>query len=39
MMNKLFASVVLSAAAMLAQAQPAAPVAVEGAWARAALQG
>jgi copper(I)-binding protein len=39
MMHKLFASFALAAAAVLAQAQPAAPVAVEGAWARAALQG
>ncbi|MDB5858099.1 MAG: hypothetical protein JWQ76_1788 [Ramlibacter sp.] len=38
-MHKLLASFALAAAAVLAQAQPAAPVTVEGAWARAALQG
>jgi copper(I)-binding protein len=37
-MHKLLASIVVAAAAV-AHAQPAAPLAVEGAWARTALQG
>ena len=38
-MHKLIASIAFAAAAMAAQAQGAAPLAVDGAWARAALQG
>ena len=39
MMHKLLAPFAFAAAAIVAHAQPAAPVAVDGAWARAALQG
>lgn len=39
MMHKLIASFAFATAAVVAQAQPAAPVAVDGAWARTALQG
>jgi copper(I)-binding protein len=38
-MHKLLASFAFAAAAVVAHAQSAAPVAVDGAWARAALQG
>ena len=38
-MHKLIASLAFATVAVVAQAQPAAPVAVEGAWARASLQG
>src|SRR5688572_6810083 len=38
-MQKLIAFFAFAAAALVAQAQPAAPLAADGAWARAALQG
>jgi copper(I)-binding protein len=38
-MHKLLAAIAFASAALVAQAQPAAPVAIDGAWARAALQG